>query len=77
MLTETQRAREDLYETLGLLTERLNYAKRIDVAIDRNVRRIKLQKRRNPLGFAAGVTAVAGLVGVVTWSIVSAVVRRP
>lgn len=76
MLTETERARSELYATLGLLTERLNYAKRIDAAVDRTVRRIKVQKVRNPLGFAAGVAGVATLAGVVTWSIVSAVVRR-
>lgn len=72
---EAQRAREELYDTLGQLRERLDYAQRIDDAMDRASRRIAAEKRENPLGFALGVAAVAGAVGLAAWGVARLVVR--
>jgi hypothetical protein len=47
-------ARAELYDTLSQLKDRLNYAQRVDDAVDEAKLRIAEQKRRNPLGFAAG-----------------------
>lgn len=42
-------ARAELYDTLGQLTHQLNYARRIDEAIDDAKRRVIETKRTNPL----------------------------
>lgn len=69
-------ARAELYNTLGQLKDRLNYAKRVDDAIDDAKRCVIEQKRRNPLAFAAGVAGVATAAGLVVWGVASAVARR-
>lgn len=76
LLTDAEIARAELYETLGLLTERLNFAKRVDVAMDNAAERVREEKLRNPLKFAAGVAAVAAGAGLATWAIARAVLRR-
>lgn len=69
-------ARAELYDTLSQLKDRLNYAQRVDDAVDEAKLRIAEQKRRNPLGFAAGVAGVAAVAGLVVWGVASAVARR-
>lgn len=68
-VAEAQAARAELYDTLGQLTERLNYAKRIDDATERAAAKLREQRREKPLAFVAGVVAVAGVAGVVVWAI--------
>ena len=72
---EADRARAELYDTLGQLRDRLDYAQRVDDAMDRAKVRIAEKKRENPLGFAIGVAAVAGTVGVAVWGIARRVIR--
>lgn len=74
-ITDAQRAREELYDTLGQLRDRLDYAQRIDDAVDRTTRRIAAEKRENPVGFAAGVAVVAGAVGLAAWGLARLVMR--
>ena len=69
-------ARAELYDTLSQLKDRLNYAKRIDDAVGEAKLRIVAEKRRNPLGFAAGVAGAAVATGLVVWGIASAVAKR-
>ena len=69
------RARQELYDTLGQLRDRLDYAQRIDDTVDRATRRIAAEKRENPLGFAIGVAVVAGAVGVAVWGVARKVLR--
>ena len=72
---EAQRARAELYDTRGLLRERLDYAQRIDDSLERTRRRIARGRRENPLGFAAGVVAVAAVAGLAVWGIASRIAR--
>ncbi len=62
-------ARAELYDTLGQLRDRLDYAQRIDDALDRTKHRIIAEKRDNPLLFAAAVVGVAAAAGVAVWAI--------
>jgi len=75
-LLEASRAREELYDTLSLLSDRLNYAKRFDEATERTEFRMKAYKERNPLGFALTVVGVAATVGVVTWAVTTKILRK-
>ena len=63
-LIEASEARADLYDTLGQLRVRLDYAQRIAA-----------EKRENPLVFGAAVVGVAAVCGVAVWAIASKVVR--
>lgn len=72
---EAQRAREELYDTLGQLRDRLDYAQRIDDALERTGRRIARAKRENPIGFTVGVVAAAAATGLVVWGAVRLVAR--
>lgn len=69
-------ARAELYDTLAQLKDRLNYAQRVDDAIDDFKHRAAEQKRRNPLAFAAGVAGAAAIVGLGVWTVASAVIKR-
>ncbi|MBO1902756.1 hypothetical protein J4H92_12455 [Leucobacter weissii] len=73
---EAERARAELYDTLGKLRDRLDYAQRIDDALERTGRRIAEERRRNPLGFAAASVAAAAATGLAVWGIARAVMRR-
>ncbi len=68
-VAEAQAARAELYDTLGQLSDRLNYAKRIDDATERMTVRIQEERRERPLVFVAGVVAVAAAAGAVVWAI--------
>lgn len=68
-------ARVELYDTLAQLRDRLDYAQRIDDAVDRTSQRIADAKRENPLGFAVGVAATAAVVGVAVWGVSRLVMR--
>lgn len=70
-----ERARTELYDTLGQLRERLDYAQRIDDALDETCERIGRKKRENPLGFGLGVAAVAAVAGLAVWGVTRAVIR--
>lgn len=72
---EADQVRAELYDTLGQLRDRLDYAQRIDDATARATRRIAAERRENPLGFAIGVAVVAGTVGVIAWGIARRVMR--
>lgn len=75
-VNEADRARADLYDTLGQLRDRLNYAQRVDDAVDRAKARIVVESRENPLRFAAGAAAVATTVGLAVWGIAKFVTSR-
>ncbi|RGE21929.1 DUF3618 domain-containing protein [Leucobacter sp. wl10] len=75
-VAEAARARAELYDTLSQLKDRLNYAQRIDDAVGDAKERIAEQKRRNPLGFAAGVAAAAAFAGLAVWGVATAVAKR-
>lgn len=75
-VADAERARTELYATLSQLRDRLNYAKRVDDAVDSAKRRIADEKQRNPLAFAAGVAGVAAAAGVVVWGIATRVAKR-
>lgn len=74
-VSAAQQARDELYQTLGQLRERLDYAQRIDDAVARASHRISAERRENPIGFAIGVAAAAAVVGVAAWG-VARLVRR-
>ncbi|MFD5601406.1 hypothetical protein ACFWHR_15280 [Leucobacter sp. NPDC058333] len=69
-------ARAELYDTLSQLKVRLNYAQRVDDALDEAKLRIAQEKRTNPLRFAAGVAGAATLVGLTVWGIAASVSQR-
>lgn len=69
-------ARAELYDTLSQLKDRLNYAQRVDDAVDDVKQRIVEQKRRNPLAFVAGVAGAAVVMGVVVWGVATTVAKR-
>ncbi|GAA1574651.1 hypothetical protein ACIFOC_02910 [Leucobacter aridicollis] len=68
-IAEADAARAELYDTLGQLSDRLNYAKRIDDATQRVGLRIREERTERPLVFVAGVVAVAATAGVIVWAI--------
>ena len=68
-IAEAQAARAELYDTLGQLSDRLNYAKRIDDATERLGVKIRTERAERPLVFIAGVVAVAATAGAVVWAI--------
>lgn len=72
---EAQRARAELYDTLGQLRERMDYARRIDESMERTRRRIVRGKSENPLGFVLGVAGVAGVAGLAVWGVARRVAR--
>jgi len=74
-IREADQARAELYDTLGKLRERLDYAQRVDDAMVRAKQRIADEKRANPLGFAIGVAVVAGAVGLTVWGLARGVMR--
>ncbi|GAA2189201.1 MULTISPECIES: DUF3618 domain-containing protein [Leucobacter] len=75
-IAEADQARTELYDTLSQLKVRLNYAQRVDDAVEDAKVRIAEEKRDNPAGFGAGVAGVAVLAGLAVWGIASAVARR-
>lgn len=74
-VVEAQRARSELYDTLGQLRDRLDYAQRIDDSIARAKRRVTAERRENPVGFAIGAVAVAAVAGVTAWGVTRLIVR--
>lgn len=74
-VVEASQAREELYDTLGQLRERLDYAQRIDDGLSRAKHRIAAEKRENPLRFAAFAVGTAAVCGVVVWAVSSKIIR--
>ncbi|MGK0715264.1 DUF3618 domain-containing protein [Leucobacter sp. W1153] len=70
-----QLARAELYDTLGQLRERLDYAQRIDDKLARTKQRIADVSQENPGGFAAGVAGVAIAAGFAVWGAARLVLR--
>lgn len=68
-VAEAELARAELYDTLGQLGERLNYAKRIDDATERFAERVEEERRERPLVFVAGVAGVAVAAGALVWAV--------
>ena len=68
-LAEADVARAELYATLGQLSDRLNYAKRIDEATERVGIKLRTEREERPAVFFAGVVAVAATAGVIVWAI--------
>lgn len=68
-IAEAEVARAELYDTLGQLSDRLNYAKRIDEATERVGLRIREERRERPLVFVAGVVVAAAAAGAVVWAL--------
>lgn len=75
-ITDAARARTELYDTLGQLTHQLNYARRVDEAIEDARRRVADVKRTKPVVFVAAVLGIAGVAGLGVWGIVRAVSKR-
>lgn len=75
-IADAELARAELYTTLSQLKDRLNYAQRVDDAVDDAKLRIIEQKQRNPLAFVAGVAGVAVIAGVVVWGVATTVAKR-
>lgn len=67
-LEQTQRAREELYDTLGKLRDQLDYAARFDQAVER-------LQREKPAVYAAAVTGVAVVAGLVLWGVTTKIVK--
>ena len=67
-LNTAEAARTELYDTLSLLSDRLNYAQRFDDAVDRTQAKISRSQTENPVGFALVVAGVAITVGVIAWA---------
>lgn len=74
-ITEADRARAELYDSLAQLRDRLDFAQRIDDSLGRARARITAEKREKPLLFIAGVTAVAAVGGLAVWAIAKKVIR--
>lgn len=75
-IAQAQVARAELYDTLGQLRNRLDYAQRIDDATERVVQRVEEQRRERPLVFTAGVVAAATLAGTVVWAVARGIARK-
>lgn len=73
---EAARARAELYDTMGQLQDRLNYARRVDMAVADAKVRLRAQQRERPVAFAGGVAGVAALAGLAVWGVVTAVAKR-
>lgn len=69
-------ARADVYETLGQLQYNLNFAQRIDDAVDDAKVRFAAKRESEPLVFFAGLAGVAVAAGLVVWGAVSLIQRR-
>ena len=64
-----EQARKELYETLELLGERLDYAKRIDDAGAAAKAKVVEVKEEKPLAFYAGVAGIAVVAGLAVWGV--------
>lgn len=73
---EATRARAELYDTLGQLRDQLNYAQRIDDAVDRAKARAAREREERPFVFVAKVASVAVVAGAVVWGVARTVARR-
>jgi len=68
-ITAADEARAELYETLALLRDRLDYAARFDRRADEVRAKVAEVKREKPVLFAAGVAAAAAGAGLIVWGI--------
>lgn len=75
-IADAAKARQELYGTLSQLKDSLNYAQRIDDAVEDARLKIVDQKRRHPVAFFVGVAGAAVVVGAVAWGIATAVTKR-
>lgn len=75
-IEDAARARAEVYQTLAQLQDNLNFAKRIDEAVDDTKARFAAQRETNPVAFFGGLAGVAAAVGVAVWGIATAIRRR-
>ncbi len=75
-IIEAELARAELYDTLGQLRDRLNYAQRFDDAMDRAGARIQEVKEEQPAVFATGVVVAAAAVGAIVWAVARGITKR-
>ncbi|MBC9944790.1 DUF3618 domain-containing protein [Leucobacter sp. cx-328] len=75
-VAEAQTARAELYDTLSLLTDRLNYAQRIDDAVDRTKVRFSRLREEKPVEAMAIVAGAAVAVGAVVWAVAAGLTRK-
>lgn len=68
-------ARAELYDTLGQLRSRLDYAQRIDDTVADMKQRLVRQRTQRPAVFASGVAGIASLAGLAVWGIARSVMR--
>ncbi|MBN9612591.1 MAG: DUF3618 domain-containing protein [Actinobacteria bacterium] len=74
-VAEAQRARDELYDTLGQLRDRLDYAQRIDDRVAQMKHCLGYARRENPVAFTVGAVAVAAAVGAAAWGAVKLIQR--
>lgn len=75
-VTEAEVAREELYGTLAQLRDRLNYAQRVDDAVDDVKLRIAETRRNRPIAFVVGCAGTAVLAGLSVWGVARAITRK-
>ncbi|WP_336660252.1 hypothetical protein [Leucobacter sp. USHLN153] len=75
-IADAAHARAELYTTLSQLKVQLNYAQRIDNALEEAKLRLAQEHRRNPVAFAAGVAGVAALAGLAVWGVAARIADR-
>lgn len=73
---DAARARAEVYETLEQLQQNLNFARRIDDAVDDAKARIARKRAIDPVGFAAVAAGIAVAAGLAVWGVAAAVARR-
>lgn len=74
-VSETHHARTELYDTLALLSERLNYAKRFDDMVAQKKVQAQQLKREKPVIFIAGVAGVAATVGLTVFAVTNKIIK--
>ena len=75
-IAEAAAARADLYDTLTQLTDRLNYAQRVDNALARAKANVTRVRSERPWAFAAAAAGAAAAVGVAVWGVAATIARK-
>lgn len=75
-IEDAARARAEVYETLDQLQYKLNFARRVDDAVDEAKERIAVKRALDPVGYAAAAAGIAIAAGAIVWGVATAVVRR-
>lgn len=70
------RARAEVYETLDQLQYQLNFARRVDDALDDAKEKMAEKRALDPVGYAAIVAGAAAAAGLAVWGVASLIIRR-